>query len=104
MNMEKENPLVTCVITSYKRDKETVKRALDSVISQTYRPLEVLIIDDNRGEKAEEYSKGLQEIAEASDLVQVLKTENGHGAQRARNTGIEHAGGKYVAFLDDDDE
>ena len=102
--MEKERPLVTCVITSYKRDKETVKRALDSVLSQTYSPIEVYIIDDNRGEGAEEYSDALNELAVGKERVQVIKTEGGHGAQRARNTGIEHAKGKYVAFLDDDDE
>ncbi len=102
--MAETRPLVTAVITSYKRDKEIVKRALDSVLAQTYSPMEILIIDDNRGEGAESYSKGLLELAGASDRVQVIKTENGHGGQRARNTGIEHAKGKYVAFLDDDDE
>ena len=99
-----ENPLVTCVITSYKRDKETVKRALDSVLSQTYSPLEIFIIDDNRGEGAEEYSRGLREIAKGKENIRVIKTERGNGAQRARNTGIEKAQGKYIAFLDDDDE
>ena len=102
--MDNTRPLVTCVITSYKRDKETVKRALDSILNQTYSPLEIFIIDDNRGEGSEEYSKALSELSGLSDKVQVIKTERGHGAQRARNTGIEHANGKYVAFLDDDDE
>ncbi|MBQ9550869.1 MAG: glycosyltransferase family 2 protein [Lachnospiraceae bacterium] len=102
--MENNRPLVTCVITSYKRNKETVERALQSVLAQTYSPIEVFIIDDNRGEGAESYSRGLSELAEGSDLVSVIKTENGHGGQRARNTGIGHARGKYVAFLDDDDE
>ncbi len=102
--MVPDRPLVTCVITSYKRDKETVGRALRSVLAQTYSPFEVFIIDDNRGEGAEEYSRGLSELGELSDLVSVIKTERGYGAQRARNTGIEHSNGKYVAFLDDDDE
>jgi len=102
--MDDTRPLVTCVITSYKRDKETVGRALKSVLQQIYSPIEVFIIDDNRGEGSEEYSKALSELSDLSDKVQVIKTERGHGAQRARNTGIEHANGKYVAFLDDDDE
>ena len=102
--MEANDPLVSCVITSYKRDKETVGRALKSVLQQTYSPIEVFIIDDNRGEGAEEYSRGLSELQEPSGLVSVIKTEKGNGAQRARNTGIEHSNGKYVAFLDDDDE
>ncbi len=102
--MPENKPLVTCVITSYKRNKETVRRALDSVLSQTYAPLEILIIDDNRGEGSEVYSGALRELSEGRENVTVIKTENGHGAQRARNTGIENAKGKYVAFLDDDDE
>ncbi len=102
--VKNDRPLVTCVITSYKRDKETVGRALQSVLDQTYSPIEVFIIDDNRGEGAEDYSRGLSELGESSDLVAVIKTEGGHGAQRARNTGIGHSNGKYVAFLDDDDE
>lgn len=99
-----EKPLVTAVITSYKRDRSIVKRALESVLSQTYSPLEILIIDDNRGEGAETFSSGIREIARGKENVKVIKTERGNGAQRARNTGIEHAAGKYIAFLDDDDE
>ncbi|MCR4591442.1 MAG: glycosyltransferase [Lachnospiraceae bacterium] len=102
--MDRDNPLVTCVITSYRRDKKIVERALNSVLSQNYSPLQILIIDDNRGEGAEDFSRGLLEIAEGKENVSVIKTENGHGGQRARNTGIDHAEGRYVAFLDDDDE
>ncbi len=100
----KEKPLVSCVMTSYKRDAAIAGRALDSMLSQTYENTEIIIVDDNRGEGAEAWSEGLEKLRNRSEKISVIKTERGHGAQRARNTGIEHSRGKYVAFLDDDDE
>lgn len=99
-----DRAFVTCVITSYKREKRIVKRALDSILDQTYQDFDIIIVDDNRGEGSEILSSSLLELKECDDRIQVIKTEGGHGAQHARNTGIRHSTGKYVAFLDDDDE
>ena len=97
--------LVSCVITSYRREGRILRRALDSVLSQTWENIEVLIIDDNRGEDAEKYTKEIEKITdEAGDRAIYLKSEEPHGAQAARNTGIKNAKGEYIAFLDDDDE
>ena len=96
-------PLVSCVITSYKRDRQIVERALQSILNQTYKNTEIIIVDDNR-EGDESYSGGIESLAKLSDKIIVIKSEGGHGAQRARNTGIAHARGDFVAFLDDDDE
>ncbi len=101
---EMKKPAVSCVITSYKRDKATVKRALDSILSQTFQDYEIVIVDDNRGEGADEYSLPIKTLEETDGRVRVIKTEGGHGSQYARNTGIIHSVGRYVAFLDDDDE
>ncbi len=98
-----EEPLISCIITSYQREKEIVSRAVTSVINQTLPCREILIIDDNRGEGARVFSEGLSELTALSDRIRVIPTEGGHGAQKARNTGIRHAGGRYLAFLDDDD-
>ena len=97
-------PSVTCIITSYRREKRIVGRALDSILAQTCTPLEILLIDDNRGDNAGHYSDGLNELASERTGIAVYRTENGHGGQYARNTGIRHAKGEYIAFLDDDDE
>ncbi|MCR4909448.1 MAG: glycosyltransferase [Lachnospiraceae bacterium] len=97
-------PLVSCIITSYKREQEIVVRAVTSVINQTYLNTEILIIDDNRGEGAARYSDALEALKAFSEKITVYPAENGHGAQKARNTGIRHARGEYIAFLDDDDE
>lgn len=102
--MTGERPLVTCIVTSYRREKRIVGRALDSILKQTYSPLEILVIDDNRGDNAEHYSEGIMELVSGRTGITVIKTENGHGGQYARNTGIRYAKGEYIAFLDDDDE
>lgn len=102
--MNSINPLVSCIITSYRRKKEIVGRAIDSILAQTYSPIEIYIIDDNRGEGAEIFSGGLKELSSERENVPIIMTEGGHGGQYARNTGIRYSKGEYVAFLDDDDE
>lgn len=105
--------MVTAVITSYKRKPEIVKRALDSVINQTYKNIEIILVDDNReDQEGEEISKeldslisGLRDQVSGEMTIKIIRTIHGkHGAQAARNTGIDAAAGEYVAFLDDDDE
>ena len=99
--------LVTAVITTCKRENRILKRAVDSILAQTYRPLELIIVDDNRQEESE-LSKKLREYVQGleSDIqVRYVPTGEGkHGAQAARNTGIRESRGSFVAFLDDDDE
>ena len=103
--------LVSAVITTYKRPVSILKRAISSVLSQSYNPIELIIVDDNR-EDAEgtEFSKAIaaliEEIKKDSKIsIFLYKTEdNKHGGQAARNTGIHNAHGEYIAFLDDDDE
>jgi len=106
--------LVTGIITSYKREIKIVERALRSVLAQTYSPMEIILVDDNReDEEGRGISKSIEEMVSRlrnekklleKDL-RVIKTEMGkHGAQAARNTGIHNAAGRYLAFLDDDDE
>ncbi|XME01088.1 glycosyltransferase family 2 protein [Lachnospiraceae bacterium C1.1] len=96
---------VSCIITSYKREGKILRRALRSVLEQTWENIEVLVVDDNRGKGSEVYSEEIMKITdEAGDKVRYLKSEEPRGAQAARNTGIKNATGEYVAFLDDDDE
>ena len=102
--MNSQPIIISCIVTSYKREKRVVKRALDSILSQTFENYEILLIDDNRGEGSETFSEALKELCSLSEKIRLFKTEGGHGAQCARNTGIRHASGKYLAFLDDDDE
>ena len=98
------NPLVSVIIPTYKRS-DYLLRAIDSVLRQTYAPIEIIVVDDNEGnnEFREATKKNLQHYI-TSAAIQYLEHENNKGLPAARNTGIRLAKGDYVAFLDDDDE
>lgn len=97
-----ERPLVSAVITTCKRPAETVARALRSVLAQTYSPIEIFIIDDSPADYPER-TKVAAYMADRQGIV-YLQNEKNSGACFSRNRGLSLAGGKYVAFLDDDDE
>ncbi|AGB39591.1 glycosyltransferase family 2 protein [Natronococcus occultus] len=90
--------LVSVIIPTYNRE-ETVSRAIDSVLAQTHEELEVVVVDDGSTDDTESVLESYDD-----DRVRPISHETNRGANVARNTGIEHARGKYVAFLDSDDE
>lgn len=96
--------LVSCIIPSYKR-ADTLKRAIDSVLAQTYKNIEILVVDDNI--PGDEYSIALREIVNSYDkncrVKLITQPKHINGAE-ARNAGVHAAKGEYIAFLDDDDE
>lgn len=95
--------LVSCVIPTFKRS-DTLSRAIDSVLSQTYKGIEVLVVDDN--EKGSEESKVVERTVQSyiDDRVKlVIQPKHINGAE-ARNAGVRASSGEYIAFLDDDDE
>ncbi len=97
------NPLVSAVITSYKRPVEIVSNAIESVKNQTYGSIEILLIDDNEDDSVE--SRLLKNlILEKYPDVKYIKQDGNQGACAARNLGIKYSKGDYVGFLDDDDE
>lgn len=94
---------VSAIITTYKRPLDVLKRSLDSVLNQTYKNLEIIIVDDspeNFDERKliEDYLEQLKE-----DRLIYIKHPKNVGANSARNTGIKNSTGYYIAFLDDDD-
>lgn len=102
--MTDNNPLVSCVIPSFKRT-DTLKRAIESVLKQTYSNLEILVVDDNVD--GDEYSENLRNIINGfnNDTRVKLVTQPKHiNGAAARNAGIKASKGKYISFLDDDDE
>lgn len=98
--MEKE--LVSVIITTYERTT-TLKRALSSVLSQTYDNLEIIVVDDNKDMKIRKKVKQIVEGFSDSRIKLVCNKKNLGGAL-SRNEGIKVARGKYLSFLDDDDE
>lgn len=90
--------MVSVIIPSY-NSARTILRAIDSVINQSYRNLEIIIVDDgstdNTKEIINEYIK--------SSIIKYYFQEN-QGPSIARNNGVGFASGEYIAFLDADDE
>lgn len=89
---------VSVVIPVYNR-AETVLRALNSALSQTLPPEEVIIIDDCSTDGTAEILDHLRH-----PIVKIIHLERNQGAQYARIRGIVEAKGDYIAFLDSDDE
>lgn len=96
--------LVSIIMPTYKRS-DLIEKAIASVENQTYKNWELIIVDDNPkdSEYREKTEKKLKKYRNNPKIRYVQREKNGGGAL-ARNTGIENAKGKYIAFLDDDDE
>ena len=99
-----QNPLVTAVITTYKREPEIVLRAAKSVLYQTYKNIELIIVNDYP--EGKELSNRLEKVIDNLNdkRVRYICHSKNAGACAARNTGITNGTGEYVALLDDDDE
>lgn len=96
--------LVSVIIPTYKRKFDMLSRAINSVLAQTYRNIELIIVDDSP--EAFPYRKCIEQKikTEYGQRVKLVKHLQNMGACAARNTGIKKAKGDYIAFLDDDDE
>ena len=91
-------PKISVIVPIYKVEPY-LRRCLDSIVNQTYRNLEIILVDDgspdNCGNICDEYAQ--------KDLrIEVIHKENG-GLSSARNIAIDKANGDYLAFVDSDD-
>lgn len=95
--------LISVVIPTYSRN-DTLKRAIGSVLCQTYENFEIIVVDDNPADS--EWRKSTASImAEYTDpRVRYIQNERNMGGGLTRNEGIKASKGEYIAFLDDDDE
>lgn len=100
--MNYEKGLVSVIIPTYKR-AETLVKAIDSVLGQTYRNIELLVVNDNT--VGDEYSQELYRIMDSYDdkRLKLIEQEKHINGAAARNAGIRNAVGEYIAFQDDDD-
>jgi len=101
-----EEALVSIVIPTCKRPWEYLCRAVESVLAQTYKRVEVIIVDDSPDtyEHRREVQQNMADLCSRDDRVRYLVNEKNLGGSMARNRGIEAAAGVYTTFLDDDDE
>jgi glycosyltransferase involved in cell wall biosynthesis len=94
-NSALSGPLISVILPVYNRTS-WVARAIDSVLSQTYQNIELLVIDDGSTDDI------LQVLESYGERLRILKQAHA-GAEAARNLGLENARGEFVAFIDSDD-
>lgn len=90
--------MVSVIIPSYNRAL-TIKRSVFSVLNQTYKDIEVIVVDDCSSDNTREVIESIDD-----DRLRYYCLEENSGACVARNKGIELAKGEYIAFQDSDDE
>jgi teichuronic acid biosynthesis glycosyltransferase TuaG len=92
--------LVSVIMPAYNA-VDTIEKAMSCVLEQTYRNLELLVIDDCSSDATLELVTNLQNT---DTRIKFYRNENNSGAGYTRNIGIKNAQGTYIAFLDADDE
>ncbi len=90
--------LVSIIIPVYNA-AEYIGETIESVLAQTYREWELLLVDDGSVDKSCEI---MERYAKNDERIRVICKAN-EGAAKARNTGVEKANGRYIAYLDADD-
>ena len=98
--MEQERShLISVIIPAYNAEK-TIEEAVDSVLSQTYENIEVILIDDHSSDGTKEL---LEALADKDPRVRVLSNDTNIGVLKTRLKGVHSSFGKWIAFLDSDD-
>lgn len=94
-------PLVSIIIPTYNREKLVIE-AVEACLTQTYQPIEIIIIDDGSKDNTEAVVQRRLRTDWSDANVRYFRQENG-GSCSARNHGLSLATGKYLQFLDSDD-
>jgi len=99
-----QQELISVVIPTCRRDAQTVRRAVISALNQTHRAIELFVVDDSPDDfpGRDEVQSTLEALSDSR--VRYVRHSVNQGACAARNTGLSLCSGRYVAFLDDDDE
>jgi len=92
------NSLISIIVPVYNCEK-LIEKCINSLISQTYKNIEIIIVDDGSSDKSGEIC---DRLAEKYNFIKVIHQEN-HGVGVARNVGIDAANGDYITFVDSDD-
>ncbi|WP_214891637.1 glycosyltransferase family 2 protein [Exiguobacterium sp. s142] len=95
-------PLVSVIVATYRRDS-TLKRAINSILKQSYKTIEIIIIDDNNDSEWSARVSGIINLFNDKRII-LKKNPLNLGSAKSRNEGIMISSGEYITFLDDDDE
>ena len=98
--------MISIVVPVYNAAKY-IEETIESVINQTYKDWELLLVDDcskdDSAEVIQEVIRSFEQDEKYKGRIRFIKKEHNEGAAKARNTGIMEAQGRYIAFLDADD-
>ena len=97
-NFMENKPLLSVIVPIYNVE-EYLEKCLDSIINQTYKNLEIILVDDGSPDKCPQIC---DEYAKKDDRIVVIHKENG-GVSSARNLGLDIAKGEFITFVDSDD-
>ena len=89
---------ISIIVPAYNSEK-TIKRCINSILHQTYRNFELVVVDDGSNDKTPQL---LDDYALLDERIKVIHKANG-GVSSARNVGLENATGEYITFCDADD-
>ena len=98
MKEELEKELITIIVPIYKVEKY-IEKCVNSVINQTYKNLEIILVDDGSPDKCGEIC---EKYAQEDKRIKVIHQKNG-GLSAARNSGLDIATGSYILLVDSDD-
>ena len=97
------NPLVSIITPCY--DGEAyLDRYFNSVLNQTYRPLELIFVDDGSADRTAEIAESYRPVLEQSDIRFLFLRQENAGQAAALNQGLKHFTGEYLTWPDADDE
>ncbi len=91
-------PLISIIVPVYNTEKY-LDRCIQSIVNQTYKNLEIILVDDGSTDKSAEICDNYASI---DDRIRVIHKKNG-GSSSARNAGLDACNGEYIGFIDSDD-
>lgn len=96
--MNDNEELISVIIPAYNRES-TIVECIESVLAQTYKNIEIIVVDDCSSDKTADIVDSLKD----DRVLKCIRLTENHGACYARNYGAEQSKGKYIAFQDSDD-
>lgn len=92
-------PKISIIVCVYNSEK-FLKKCIESILNQTFKEFELIIIDDGSSDNSEKIYRYFEKI---DKRIKIIKKEQNSGLADARNIGIENAIGDYIGFVDSDD-
>lgn len=95
----RQKPVISIITPAFNAER-FIEEAIESVLAQTFTDWEMIIVDDCSEDRTVEI---VQQYQRKDDRIKLIKLEKNSGSAVARNTAMDHALGRYLAFLDSDD-